>query len=545
MALLGLPLELIQCIIKETIPESVENVALTCTSLHNASKIYLGEHNRLRKRYKHFSYSKYSREVRRGRPRRNCQGHWDPITQETGVELQGATELIQEITRNPVIPRYIQTADLKGNVGMTNYPDDIIDEDYEDPARQCQPKFPRITHEAVISQLRHLLNDSPYVMEASVDSEAWLSGMLDDTSGHAEVLLLTLLPNVRELALPQHRDQLPGRISGHLRYGEETPRSNRKIIWPVLDALVRRANDPTIAEASLSKLEIYKPFTGTGYECRNAMTINAPFLAIKSLREAYIGGCIALDDGYTGKPFDPEYPDYSPRLEKLELVGCTFGLKDMRELLLRLPNLKCLHFAYETKWHGCGHNLDAGAMMNTIMECAGETLEELSVWMMVHYGTAGRTLTDMKGFKRLKSLHIDGLTLLGPEFEKADEDYEIESAPDICPLDEMAAPRALDLLPPSIEKFHFQTEPVGDRHRDSSDRLKKCLGALFDGFIEEREQRLPNLQGVIVEVYEDDMDVNLKEKLEHRGARVVLSPAKADPDYVADFYDRFGVGIVH
>ncbi|KAJ0382930.1 hypothetical protein COL922a_011526 [Colletotrichum nupharicola] len=447
MALLGLPLELLQRIIKETIPESIENVAVTCTSLHNASKIYLDEHNRLRKRYKHFSYSKYTLLSQRG-PRHTWKGHWDPVTQETGIEIQVATELIQEIVRNPVIPRYIETADLKGNVGMTDAPDDLVD---EHPA--LHPIFPRIKDEDIIDRVRNLLNDSPYLAEAGVDSEAWLSGMLDDTSGHAEVLLLTLLTNVRELALPQSWDHIPGRNSGHLRYGEETPRSDRKIIWPVLDALARRANDPTISEAGLSKLEVYRPFTGTGYECRNEMTVNTPFLAIKSVREAYIGGCIALDDGYTGMPFDPEYPEYSTRLERLELVGCTFGPEEMRELLSRLPNLKCLHFAYETKWHGCGHNLDAGAMMNAIMECTGETLEELSMWMMVHYGTAGRTLVDMKAFKRLKSLHIDGLTLMGPEFDKANEEYEIADAPDVCPLDEMAAPRALDLLPPSLEKY--------------------------------------------------------------------------------------------
>ncbi|KAH0443653.1 hypothetical protein CcaCcLH18_00966 [Colletotrichum camelliae] len=429
---------------------------------------------------------------------------------------------------------------MKGNVGMTDAPDDMID---EDPAHQ--PIFPRFKDEAVISELRNLLKHSPYLVEAGVNPEAWLSGMLDDTSGHAEVLLLTLLTNVRELALPQSWDQIPGRNSGHLRYGEETPRSDRKIIWPVLDALVRRANDPTIAEAGLSKLEIYRPFTGTGYECRNPMTVNTPFLALKSLREAYIGGCIALDDGYTGMPFDSEYPEYSPLLERLDLVGCTFGPEEMRELLSRLPNLKSLHFAYETKWHGCGHNLDAGAMMNAIMECAGQTLEELSMWMMVHYGTAGRTLVDMKGFKKLKSLHLDGLTLMGPEFKKADEEYEIADAPDVYSLDEMAAPRALDLLPPSLEKFHFQTEPVGDSRRDCSDQLKKCLAALFDGFVEERGQKLPSLQEIVVEVVEDDMDPDLKGQLGERGARVVLSPAKTDPNFVTDFYRRFGVGIVH
>ncbi|KAL3298217.1 secreted protein [Colletotrichum asianum] len=548
MALLGLPLELLQRIIKETIPESIENVAVTCTSLHNASKIYLGEHNRLRKRYKHFSYSKYTVLSQRGyvkvsvifssrcspvdrRPRHTWKGHWDPVTQETGIELQGATELITEIVRNPVIPRYIETADLKGNVGMTDAPDDLVD---EHPA--LHPIFPRIKDGDIIDRVRNLLNDSPYLAEAGVDSEAWLSGMLDDTSGHAEVLLLTLLTNVRELALPQSWDHIPGRNSGHLRYGEETPRSDRKTIWPVLDALVRRANDPTISEAGLSKLEVYRPFTGTGYECRNEMTVNTPFLAIKSVRQAYIGGCIALDDGYTGMPFDPEYPEYSPRLERLDLVGCTFGPEEMRELLLRLPNLKRLHFAYETKWHGCGHNLDAGAMMNAIMECAGETLEELSMWMMVHYGTAGRTLVDMNGFKQLKSLHIDGLILMGPEFDKANEEYEIADAADVCPLDEMAAPRALDLLPPSLEKF--QNEPVGDRSRDSSDQLKKCLAALFDGFEEGRGERLPNLQEIVVEVVQDDMNQEMKEQLEGKGAQVVLSPAKADPDFVTDFYRR-------
>ncbi|OHE94212.1 hypothetical protein CORC01_10550 [Colletotrichum orchidophilum] len=533
MALLNLPVELLQRIIAETIPDSIENVAITCSTLYRASQIYLEQHNKLRRRYRHFSYSKLSRtspsDIR-------AEEEWDICTKDTGLRIVNAVDFILAIIRNPLIPRYVETADLKASFGVRNF-------DPGDNSQGTGPLFPRVRGEADIEVLREFLRTSPYLEQTGSNPETWMEGIQNDVVGHAEVFLLTLLTHVRELALPAAWGELTLRPfkSGEEGEEEDEHRSDRSVIWPMLDHIVWRANEPGVKDAGLSKLDILRPFTGSGYDCRNAMTLNTPFLAIGSLREAYIGGCIALEDGYTGIPFHPEYSTYSPRLEKLELVGCTFEPWEVRVLLSRMANLKCLHFAYEVKWHGCGMSCDTGHILDTIMECTGETLEELSAWMMEHWGSTGRTLTDMKGFRRLKSLEIDSFMFMGPEFRKDDvEDFDLTDAPNVWPVEEIAAPRMVDMLPPSLESLRILVQ--GNDGDDRSAQIAKCLRALFDGFPQHRQKLLPKLQEVVVEIVGTNVDLNLQREMEAQGAKIyVREGLEVQPSFLTEFYTRFDV----
>ncbi|EXF84371.1 hypothetical protein CFIO01_02686 [Colletotrichum fioriniae PJ7] len=128
------------------------------------------------------------------------------------------------------------------------------------------------------------------------------------------------------------------------------------------------------------------------------------------------------------------------------------------------------------------------------MEYSGKTLKELSVHTMTQMGVIESTLTDMKGFKRLKHLATDATMFMGTEFRRVIIKEEFPFQPLSVPLNELAAPR-----PPELRKIVFSAlgNNMNDNFLDKYD-AKWTTIFLQDG---------PNLQ----------------------------------PDFVHDFQERFGV----
>ncbi|KXH44422.1 hypothetical protein CNYM01_07283 [Colletotrichum nymphaeae SA-01] len=494
MSLLHLPVEVLQSIILETIPESIDNVALTCKKLYEASERYLVQHNILRRRFRHFAFDVVGSDD-------------DERIHGTETFIVNSLDLLMKIIHHPIIAQYIQIADLRLLSATCN-----------------------------IKALREFLHKSPYLKEIGEDPDFWEGMIRHEALGHAEFLLLSLLTHVRELALPTNWRQLGVR-------GEDPSGAGNDLrTWQVLDHIVSRANERDTKDAALSKLKILRPFASSGWRSRHAMTLNTPFLAIKSLREAYIGGCVATDDGETAIPFSPEYPDYSPRLEKMELVGCTIGRGELRALLSRIPNLNSLRYAHETKWDSCGSYFDPGQALCTIMECTSETLKELSMRTMTQMGAIESTLSNMKGFKRLKYLEIDAAMLMGTEFRRDIIKEEFPYQPLCVPLYEIAAPRLVDMLPPSIKSVRILATPWDCRESDP--RKTRCLRALIDGLCTERhsEGKLPRLKEVVFSALGNTIDNNFLDKYKAGWVTIPLQEGtELQPDFVPDFHERFGV----
>ncbi|KXH49444.1 hypothetical protein CSIM01_03732 [Colletotrichum simmondsii] len=444
MSLLHLPVEVLQSIILETIPESIDNVALTCKKLHEASERYLVQHNILKRRFRHFAFDVVDSED-------------DERIHGTETFVVNSLNLLMKIIHDPIIAQYIRIADLKTAFGNVQYHSGDISH------------LPPLTRDEDIKALREFLHGSPYLQEIGEDPDFW-------------------------------------------------------------------------EDAALSKLKILRPFASSGWRSRHAMNLNTPFLAIKSLREAYIGGCVATDDGETAIPFSPEYPDYSPRLEKMELVGCTIGRGELRALLSRIPNLNSLRYAHETKWDSCGSYFDPGQALCTIMECTGETLKELSMHTMTQMGAIESTLSNMKGFKRLKYLEIDAAMLMGTEFRRDIIKEEFPYQPLCVPLYEIAAPRLVDMLPPSIKSVRILATPWDCRESDP--RKTRCLRALIDGLCTERhsEGKLPRLKEVVFSALGNTIDNNFLDKYNAGWVTISLQEGtELQPDFVPDFHERFGV----
>jgi hypothetical protein len=454
MTLLSLPNELLGRIVQETMPEGFENFVLSCKAVYNTSGILLEQHNTMRRRYKHFKY----------------RGAGDLSDQET---CASSPQLIARIAADPLIAKYMVSADFK---------EDSIPEDEDNV-------------EALVQllenswEVRSLFDDSPYLKEAGVDPSAALRYIVDqcvpeegDPSLTA-TLLLSLLPNVTEIALPKEWEQLESNRR-YLQRRTEIPWN----MWPLLEAIVKRANDPSDSSAGLSKLASLLPSAAWGYENRWKLSTFTPFLSITSLRRFCAGSCRAIDDGYTGAAFNiPEYKSFGMGLEVVELAGAVVDGRELLKFLPRLPRLKTFRLSYETKWHGCGHNYDAGAAMTAIEDSVGHQLEELSFSILNCFGDIESRVMSMKEFTKLKRLGLDMEAL--PVYIGDQTDIHLNEIPRLC-----------DLLPPTVESLVLLAAQIRD--------YTQKFACLFSETSTNLERKLPKLKRIVIRSQPQRSDVN-------------------------------------
>ncbi|KAH8797372.1 hypothetical protein F5884DRAFT_254564 [Xylogone sp. PMI_703] len=470
MALLLLPVEVLVKIIEETIPEDFQSCALACRAIYQASAVFRLKHNELKRRYRHFQFDLYDADEHEDEAEddENDEGDEKGGQQGEGPDNEGpcfsSLQLLLRIADDPIIARYIVWADLKRDTVPTN-------------ARIVRTHIRQAKNS---SNLLSLLEKSSYLWEANASATSVLDHSIahysreeDGDSKLLSAFLLTLLPNVTKLSLPGAWRDIHSRN------------------WPQLmpslfDILVRRANDPYDSAASLSHLTTIYPSCAWGYETYWGLETFTPFLSIKSVRNFYAGGCKAVNDGYTGIPFPiPSYDSFGVGLEVVEIAGACVKSDELRTILSRMPRLRSLKLGYETKWHGCGHNMNAEAIMAAIEDEVGKTLEDLSFSILACYGEIESGIKSMKNFTRLRDLEFDLKLLVGPEVRAQGDSSMAEQAGSIHKV-----PSLGDLLPPTIERLCVLVEdlPDPDHH----------LYKLFAMAAAERNDKIPNLKEITV-----------------------------------------------
>ncbi|KAH8703178.1 hypothetical protein BGW36DRAFT_457508 [Talaromyces proteolyticus] len=523
--LLDLPIELLDRIVEETIPEDFEAVALSCKLLYSVSTHFLKKYNPRRKRFRNFAFS---RKVNRSK------AGWDHVSNDTGFVVPDSRELLERIAAEPELVRYIRAIDLK-------WPEEEEEEGYSDGSNgeenERNDESPAEPDERVplSDTLKQLVYTYPLLQEFDQDLEDWIHAIElathpadeDEAEVYAECLLLTMLSNLQKISLP--------RIWGHKMDPEDSRDSpGVKALEPILKYLVHRANNPEqFPDSPLSKLKIVNLTTGIGYEEKYALTAFTSFLAINSVSEVCLSNCIFKDDGYTGSTFQPLFNSYSHNLRKLELMASVAGPSELSELLLRIPNLQIFHFAHETKWHGCGHDWNVGAFFATVQEHCAETLQELSVCIIEQYGGQGTTLYDMTRFQKLSLLDMEIRMLCGPAYNPSLRHDEEEDLPK-----RSSWPRLVEMLPASIKKLNLYLNDFKDEKPD-------CLSHIFQGFKENREANLPHLQEVTLFspiVKQPKPPANVRRALQAVGDSGVsiVETQNRWPSWVDDFFDRHG-----
>lgn len=446
MGLQLLPTEILARIGQETLPEGFESFALTCKSTYNASKFFLPKHDDLKQKYRNFTYQ---------------QG-------PGGNTCTSSLLLLARIAEEPLIARYIVSADLVQDSGPG---DENIREQH--------------IATVVSSNILSLFQNSIYVQRASVDPAVLLQYMLnayqvDDGFTHgglAACFLLTLLPNVNSLALPERWNDYDPKL---LYYNLETP-------WKLddlLDSIAIWANDPNQPNAGLSRLEVILPSTSWGYDNRWTLSSFNPLLSIKSVRSFCAGSCRAIDDGYTGVAFEaPRLESFGSGLENVELVGSVVDDIELRKFLSRVPKLRSFKLSYEVKWHGCGHEADCGAIMKAIEDEVGDTLEELSFSLMDDWCPIESDIESMKKFKKLKRVELELGLLIGSQ----DHENQVGTEGNI-PRQRLAS-----VLPPTIERLSLLVEDTDNR--DTNDHLNFLFGDIAADLTKGSET-FPNLKEI-------------------------------------------------
>lgn len=361
MSLLGLPVEILECVIDSTMPEGFESLMQTCRTVYQCGKALLVRHNALKRQYENFSF--------------------DDDSISTPFRLLGRLAL------DPLAARYMK----KVNLLLLDY-----DGDDEDLVELGEDET-----EAVKS----LVERSPYLQNAAINPQTWWERMRDRDDAlrggaitYASVLLLTMLPNVQELTLPRtmHFDK------------DGDPRG------AVLDILAKETNGSNGCDVSLAKLTCLIAFDETGYESRQSLENYRFLLAKPTLRELGAVSCLAVEDRYTGMAFRWPYPDLTSPLTKISLGHCCMNGDALGKLLAYTPQLRTLRYSHAAKWHGCLHDWDAAAFISTIEKHCGDGLVDLSVSIVRMFGDVEKGVVSMAGFTALRHLELDVRVFAGP-----------------------------------------------------------------------------------------------------------------------------------
>ncbi|VUC36283.1 unnamed protein product [Clonostachys rosea] len=476
MSLNTLPAEIKHQIVQDATPDGFEGIALTCKSFFDVSQPLIHEYNRKKRRFGSFRYSRHSADADCDAPgdKTTCTDldHWDDTTAATGEIITDVFGLLALVLRNPDIGRFIHSLDLKHprvllpfddrmaglgfahiaatniNVGFGAHGLDPVVLGNRGPGgiRGPSPHW----DEEDEANLRRFLSHPIFGEEEEVLEDASTYDLDTVSIVEAEIWLLNLLPNVKEIALSK-------------AWAYEIPPNRMK----ELERIAKRANDPEIPNASLSQLTVMKPFVGHGYVSVTPLSHFTPFLSLKSLKEFYMGGVKAWGTNPVECYFDTKSLTLGDGLTKIELNGSCIGIPELSDLLDLTPNLKSLSLGLETKPNSAGRSYDIGRMISVIGSQIGNVIEELAIVNHpMHWATTSPA--SMSDFQRLKSFEIEAQL----------DTYE----------DNFVTLPLVDMLPPSLE-----TTKLYSRDLAREGEVVANMTKLLRGFRDERPTKLPKL----------------------------------------------------
>ena len=357
MALTRLPTELLHNIITHVLPEGFESVTLTCRRIYALCTPFIERHNRLRSQFQNFTY-------------------YEKMT-DPSFPIRTSFDLIVRIAVEPIVARYIRTADFKvDNFFISGRPREF------NPDVHCGDAVPR------------LLAGSPYLVQAGLDWQEYYNEIEEDLqasrySQHAAAFLLTLLPNVEELTLPQ--------------------------LWKPLDAtdklidvVVRKAKQSHLPcdRPSLAQITIFGSSTSLGPEERFDLGWTSPFLALPHMRSFRGPSCVAMNDGHKSIASKDPYRGLEKTLEAVHLVSCCIDEVGIADFLKHTTRLRTLTYSHSTKGNDGPQYWNICKFVTAIEREAGSHLVKLSVSIHELRGLIAPGKASMRGFQRLQKLEF-------------------------------------------------------------------------------------------------------------------------------------------
>ena len=363
MALTRLSTELLENIVTHVLPEGFESVALTCKRIYAICVPFIERHDRLRSHFHTFAY--YEKMS-------------DP-----SFTIRTAFDLITRIAVEPLVARYIRYADFKVDHFFTHgRPREF------NPDVHCGDAVTR------------LLADSSYLKQAGLDWQEYYAEIEEDLqasrySQYAAAFLLTLLPNVETLILPQRWKPLsaPDKL---------------------VDAIVRKtklSHHLPWDTPSLAQTIRFEASVGLGPQYRFDLDWASPFLALPYMRSFRGPSCVATSDGGHKSPEESRniYGNgFGEMLEAVHLVNCCIDEVGIADFLQHTTRLRTLRYSHSTKDNDGSHykNWDICKFVTAIGRRVGCHLEELSISVRQLHGSIASGRASMCGFQRLRKLEL-------------------------------------------------------------------------------------------------------------------------------------------
>lgn len=457
MALLHLPGELLDEIIDLTIPYGFENFMLSCKTVYRRGQSKMDRYNNLNKRRRFAALPSNDR----GKP----------------------LQLLHELSRDPLLADYIDVLNLWNPLAEGSQSDNS---EITDEFRMEDDTMERI---------KQLVTQTEWLQDAGVDVEGWWGRMMredeavdedDGEQGLCAVLsLLSKLSGLKVLQLPDSWKSIKVR----------NPRNDedRQLVY-VLDRLIEHSKDSADRTGPLRKLETILPFMPPGYEARAGLQCIEPFFSLRNIKELFGVSLIAVEDGYTGIPFQWRSAVNSP-LRRVELASCCIDSDGLSAFVAHTPQLEVFRYSHETKWHGCEHDWNAGAVLEALGRHCGSHIKELALTIDLLYGEIINGASSFLAFTKLKSLEVDVLVFCGPPIESGQRrGSDAYVPPGDIPWTEHDIPCIGSMLPTCVVDLGINT--------DYPQSNEQALRSLLKNIRQQKQERLHSLQEINVRQFD-------------------------------------------
>lgn len=450
MGLLDLPPEIVDIIIDATRPDGIENFVLSCKAIYRRAGAQIAEHNELKKKWSHTTNATW--------PRRGDTLH-----------------VLYEISREPIIARYIKYLDLW----------DRRTED--DVHHELQPPSFGDDDDAII-RIKALLANSGLFTEDDAE-EWWKQIMRQDTEGseesvdnlYATVALLALLPNLRTFQPPD-------------RWHEVRRTEAAEALVPAVESLVSISNNNKVSNRPLANLETIFPFVEEGYDIRVGLQCLQPFMCLKSIRNLYAVSCVAMEEHWGETSLHWPNPNARSPLTRIEFASCCIDAGGLAILLQNTPALTIFRYSHQTKWDDPLIDWNAGEFLETLAHYCGDRLIDLALTVDELHGEIVNGASSFMRFTRLERLEVDVLPFCGPPLESGQRLGRNARIPDGArPWAHADIPCLGNMLPDSMRELQVNTD-----HPAPTDQT---LLALFKNIKDRREDKLFKLDKVVIRQY--------------------------------------------
>jgi hypothetical protein len=458
MGLLQLPGELLDDIITRTIPLGFQNFVLSCKTIYARGQRQIERYNRLQKQ-----------RLFASRP-----------SNDKGKSMQ----LLYDISNDPALADCIDVLKLSDPAAVGESSDDsqLSDEFRMEPS--------------VMDKIKELVTESEWIEGAGVDVKSWWENVMseddlvdeeDDALPFTAVSLLCQLSGLKTLQLPH---------TWSLIDADDPNSDEEKQLLYVLDTLIRNANESGPARCPLNQLETILPFNPLGYTSRAALQCLEPFFSLKSLKKLFGVSLVAVQDGFDGSPFHWR-SEFDSSLRRVELAGCCIDSDGLSQFVAHTPQLEIFKYSHETKWQGCQYDWNPGAFLDTLGQYCGPYIKHLAVTVDILHGAIINGASSFIAFTNLETLEVDVLVFCGPPIESGQrKGQDAYVPPGDIPWTEHDIPCIGSMVPACVSRLEINTDfPTTD---------KQALRSLLKNIEQQKEERLHNLQEVIVRQYAGD-----------------------------------------